>query len=42
MSKDFVVDDVMHGYESSKSNVDVDDNYETRCLILSSLSIGSG
>jgi hypothetical protein len=28
LSKACVVDDVMHGYESSKSSVDVDDNYE--------------
>ncbi len=41
MSKACVVDDVMHGYESSESSVDVDDNYETKCSILSSLSIGS-
>jgi hypothetical protein len=41
LSKACVVDDVMHGYESSESSVDVDDNYETKCSILSSLSIGS-
>ncbi len=41
MSKACVIDDFMHGYELSKSSVDVDDNYETKCSILSSLSIGS-